>query len=282
MSNPHFTNVGDGDDQLALAEVRRELGVPVATRPHEDATQPLDLALRFGVLALECGGSVALAERAFASVLKAAAIDDGFAIWRLDSATAGRTQGGQVVTRPVGPLGLNLQRVSDISALADRVGRGAIAFDSLAGEIDRVAGVGSPYGPLTLIVAAALAAGLFARIQNGVWAGFLIAATAAAAGQAVRLRLTAARVPNPAMAFLAAVVSAMVAAAGLRLRMVDGAAGILIASVVYLIPGVALMNGFFNVALPRSLVFGLQVIASAVVVVVSLAVAVALAIAIMR
>ena len=160
--------------------------------------EPLDLALRFGVLALESGGSGALAERAFASVLQSAAIDDGFAIWRLDSATAVLTHGGQAVTRIVRPIGLNLQRVSEISILADRAARGSIGFDSLAGEIDRIAGIGSPYNRLTLIVAAALAGGLFARIQNGIWEGFLIAATAAAAGQALRLRLNAAKVPNAA------------------------------------------------------------------------------------
>lgn len=244
--------------------------------------EPLDLALRFGALALENGSSAALADRAFASVLKSAGIDDGFALWRLDFATAGRRCGGQVVVRTIGPIGVNLRRVAEVAALAARAARGAIPFESLAAELDRVAGIGSSYGPWTMLAVTGVSAGLYSKILTGAWPGFGIAFVAAALGQALRLRLLAAQVPTAGATLAAAVVSALTAAVGLRLRFGDEASATVIASVVYLIPGLPLINGFFDMASPRSLVLGVQRLLSATFTVALLAVAVALAVAVMR
>ncbi|HZR26666.1 MAG TPA: threonine/serine exporter family protein [Vicinamibacterales bacterium] len=244
--------------------------------------EPIDVALRFGVLALENGGTGALADRAFASVLKSAGVNDGFAVWRLDSASGGRTCDGHALVHAVGPVGVNLRRVWEIAALTDRASRGAVPFDAFDAEIDHIAALGPSYGPWTTVAATALLAGLFARTQNGDWAGFLIAAGAAAAGQAVRVWLLARQMAIPAATFAAALLSAVTAAFGLQFRLVSDAPGTLMAAVIYLIPGLPLINGFFDMVTPRFLVLGAQRLASAVLIVTLTAIAVALAVAVMR
>lgn len=234
------------------------------------------------MLALENGGTAALAERVFVNVLKSAGIDDGFVVWRLDFATAGRKRGGPVVVRTVGAIGVNLQRVSELTLLADRAARAAIAFEAVPPEIERIARIGSAYAPWTTLVAAAMTAALFARLQNSVWAGAGLAFLAAAVGQAIRVRLLDRNVAASAATLAAAVVSALTAAAGLRFRLIDGSAGTLLASVIYLVPGLPLINGFFDMGASRFLVLGVQRVASAVVVVALMALAVALAVTVMR
>ncbi len=252
----------------------------IRVRPAAPA-DPLDVALRLGVLALENGGSAGLAERAFDRVLAAGGITDGFAVWRLDAVTAGRASDHRAVVRPVGRVGINLARVSAIGTLIDRPPAGELTVAGAAAEAERIAQLGMAYPTWLIVVATAASAALFARGLNGEWTGTLAAGVAAALGQCVRVWLSRARSPLES-SFAAAVVSAVAAAIGLHLRLVDVAPGTIVASIIYLVPGLPLINGFFDVAVSRHLVLGVQRLISAMVVMALLAVAVALAAAIMR
>lgn len=238
----------------------------------------LDLALSLGVLILESGGSTKMADRAFRRVLGGAGVDDGFAVWRLDFAAAGRTNHpGSDIIRPVGRIGENFRRVSAISRLSDRAEQGQLAAGGLAAEIARIRGLESPYAPWMLLLATASTAGLFARLQGAGWRSVTLALVAAAAGQCARFPIERHTASANVRTLACALVSAFVAAIGLRAHAADSLAA-LVGATIYLVPGLPLVNGFIDLASHQHLIIGVQRIASAALQCALLAIAVGLAV----
>jgi uncharacterized membrane protein YjjP (DUF1212 family) len=81
--------------------------------------------------------------------------------------------------------------------------------------------------------------------------------------------------------FTCSALSAAVAAVGLRLGLSGVPSATLLASVIYMIPGMPLINGFADMLSTRYRVTGLERIANATLVFVVIAIAVALAYAIL-
>ena len=104
-----------------------------------------------------------------------------------------------------------------------------------------------------------------------------IAAVAASIGQILRTVLQARKVPAANVTLVCRLISAAIANAALRFGFSDVVPVTLIASVVYLAPGLPLINGFIDVTYHRYLLVGVERIINAVFLFTILAICIALA-----
>jgi uncharacterized membrane protein YjjP (DUF1212 family) len=234
-------------------------------------------ALDVSQIIMENGGSTVRAERAFNDVLRGANAEGVATLWRYDFVAVTQMSEGAPETffRPVRPPGANLSRVAEASRLAGRISKGGLDQTVIASEVQRIRNLSSPYNAWLVILAAALAAGFFTQFIGGDWGGFGIAFGAGAIGQTVRFALQTRKFGAAATTMVCALLSALIAAFGLRAGISQVAPATLIGSVGYMIPGLPLMNGFIDVASHRNMSVGIQRVLNAAFLFLVLAVGVA-------
>lgn len=251
----------------------------VTTVARGPATDPVEIALDLASIAIKNGGTTTMAERTFNSILGRFEKDRIFAAWRLDFIAASSVSGEQPLTvlRSLGPIGINLARASEAAVLGERVAKGEVDAQGIIAEVERIKALPPPYGRWWLVAAAACCGATFSQIPGGDWGALVIAFVAAGIGQFFRSMLQARQFAVAPVTLVCGVLSACLAAAGLRLGWSHTAAATLIASVVYMVPGLALINGFIDVVSHKHLLVGLERIANAAFLFLALAIAIAFA-----
>jgi uncharacterized membrane protein YjjP (DUF1212 family) len=231
----------------------------------KDTVQPVETALETALLVLRNGGSTLAAERSFTNILKGFDQQDVSTIWRLDFIAATTRVDGQSSTclQSVGPIGINLTRASAATVLSEGVAQGSVQLAVLRAELERIKRLPSPYNRWLLMVAAAFAAGCFSQLPGGDWGSFVIAFVAAGTGQYLRSNLHARKLAAAPVTLICGVLSALIATVGLRLGLSQVVPATLMASVIYMAPGLPLINGFVDIASHRYLVVGIDRILNA-------------------
>lgn len=239
---------------------------------------PVERAVDVALIVIQNGGSTSMADRTFQNILKGYGAE-GSAVWRMDAIVACGASGerSSIVLRLVGPVGVSLDRVSEAVVLGEGVARGEVEASDLESEIARIKRLASPYGRWTLVAVAACTAAFFSQIPGGDWGAAGIAFVAAGLGQLIRARLQAMKLAVANVTLICGVLSACVAALGLRLGLSRMVPATVIASVIYMVPGLPLINGFLDVISHKHLFMGLERIANAVFLFLILSVAIALA-----
>ena len=128
-----------------------------------------------------------------------------------------------------------------------------------------------------LVAIAAATGACFSQIPGGDWGSFGIAFFAAAAGQLARPLLQARQVSVAPTIFVCGLLSALIAAVGLRLGWSQVEPATLMASVIYVVPGLALINGYVDMISHKHLVVGMERMLDAAFLFLTLAIAIALA-----
>ena len=241
--------------------------------------QAIDTALDTAVLIIENGGSTVAANRAFAHVLAGYRKEGVTPVWRLDHVivSAPGESVSATVVRPIATPGINLLRAAEAMALAERVAHGAIATADLPAALDRVKAVPSPYSRWMTVAAAACAAASFAGMIGGDWGSLGIAVVAVAVGQTLRSRLQAQKVAVALVTLVCGLLSAFIASAALRFGYSESVSSTLIASVVYMVPGLTLINGFIDLYSFKHALVGVERMIHATVLFLLLALAIAFA-----
>jgi uncharacterized membrane protein YjjP (DUF1212 family) len=224
-----------------------------------DATRRLQWALDLALQVLRNGGSTHTADRTFTRALEGCALRDAAIAWRLDTVAAYAVVDGRTVTamRAVGPLGVHLARASAAVKLGEDLAQGVVRAAELPEALERVRRIGAPYPVLVTLAAAACAAGAFAALLGADLRAIALVCVAAAIGQGVRVAAHRHTASGTVVTLLASLASVFVAAVGIRLGVRDHAAVALIASVIHLVPGVPLINGFLDVVSARHVPTGL-------------------------
>src|SRR5213075_1028919 len=122
------------------------------------------------ILVMRSGGSTAAANRALSNVLKGYGKEEVSVVWRLDFVSL--TVDSAALVRAVGPVGVNLSRVSETLALAERLGAGNLSASDFPAALERVRKLGSTHNRWIIIAAAGGAAASFSRITGGDWGSF--------------------------------------------------------------------------------------------------------------
>jgi uncharacterized membrane protein YjjP (DUF1212 family) len=228
--------------------------------------EPIEMALDVALIVMRNGGSTNIAERVFKNILKGYRQDNTSASWRLDVVTANRIADGRSTTvlRLVGAIGANLVRVSESVVLSERVARGEVTADALVSEIRRIEAIGSPYDRWVMIAAAVGVAGAFSQLCGGDGGSLAVSCLAVAIGQFFRSMMRAKGFSAVITTFICGAISACIAGAGLRLGLSQVTWVTLVSSVIYMAPGLPLINGFVDMESYDHLFIGLERIANAV------------------
>ncbi len=241
--------------------------------------QSVERALDVALIVMQNGGSTVMADRTFQNILKGYKQSGASATWRTDFVAAIRAAEGHSATilRPVGPFGVNLLRVSEAAVLAERVAKGETDPAAIVSEVERINTLAPPCNRWVLIAVAACTAAFFSKIPGGDWGAFGIAFVAAGSGQFLRSLLQARKLAVAPVTLVCGVLSACIAGVGLRLGFSQTLPATAIASVIYMVPGLPLINGFVDLVSHKYLFVGLGRIANAAFLFLLLAVAIALA-----
>jgi uncharacterized membrane protein YjjP (DUF1212 family) len=225
-----------------------------------ESVEPVYAALEAALLIMKNGGSTLAAQRSFSSILTAFKKNEVSAVWRLDFIAATSREKGTSFTflQPVGPIGVNLLRVSEANVLAERVARGEIPPDALAAEVERIKKLPSPYNRWVTMAAAACTAAAFSKLPGGDWGSLGIAFVAGGVGQFFRSLLQARGFAVAPVTLVCGIISATIASIGLRLGYSQVAPATLVASVIYMVPGLPLINGFLDVGTHDHLLIGME------------------------
>ena len=245
----------------------------------EDVTLAVTAALDLASLVLQSGGSTPMADTTLKNVLKGYGEEGVSTVYRQDFIAASTVTNGQAWTvfHALGPPGLHLVRASEATVISERFARGEMDIAGFVSQVERVKQLASPHSRWTTRLAAACAAAAFSRSTGGDWVGMGVVLVAGAVGQFVRSLLQKRNVPRWAVTFFCALISGFVAVAGLRLGWSRVAGATLIGSVIYMVPGIPLINGFVDIASGKYLFLGVQRLfdASALFFIMTVAVAIA-------
>ena len=135
--------------------------------------------------------------------------------------------------------------------LAERVAQGEVTVADFDAEVARIKKLPSPYNRWLAMVAAACLSGALSQFAGGDSGSFGIAFVAAGVGQVLRSQLQARNMAAANVTLMCGVLSACIASVALRAGLSQVAPVTLIASVVYLAPGLPLINGFADVRLAQ-------------------------------
>jgi uncharacterized membrane protein YjjP (DUF1212 family) len=248
------------------------------TPGHKGRLEDIDAAMDTAALVFQSGGTTNLADTTFRNVLLRHNVESVSTVYRIDyiAARVVVDDNPRTILRPLEPLSLHLVRASEAALLAERIGRGEIDSTDLAVETERIRQLPSPYSRWITLLAAACAAAAFSKTIGGDWGAMLIVVVAAGAGQYLRLTLPAWNLSPYAVAFLCALTSGFVAVAGLRLGLSSVLGATLLSAVIYMVPGVPLINGFIDLVSGRHFVVGVQRLFDATILCFIIAVAVAI------
>jgi len=238
----------------------------------------VDVAVDLGITVLKNGGSTRAADRTFRKVLQGCGQDQLSSAWRLDVVTARSVSSGHAanITRPVGRIGVNLLRVSKAIELADRVSRGEVNQCDLDAEIVRINALPPQYSMWLAVVAAACSAVGFARLCGADWPASASAGIATTVGKFLGNVLQAQNAPVAPVTLICGMVSSGIAALALRFGVSGMGPSTLVASIIYLTPGLPLINGFVDIVSERYLIVGVERIANAALIYAVIAIAVEL------
>jgi uncharacterized membrane protein YjjP (DUF1212 family) len=242
----------------------------------------VERALDLALIVVKNGGSTTEADRAFRNILTGSGIAGVVAVWRMDFVAVNVTRGCNTASllRPVGAVGVNAGRASAAVLLGERVAAGEIPVDALPAEMDRLSAIASPYGRWILVAGAALTAAFFSRIAGGDPGAFWIASVAAGVGQFARGWLQSKRLSAASVTLLSGILSSTLASVSLRLSLSGTAPATMVSAVVYMVPGVPLINGFIDMISHRHIFIGLERIANAAFLFLVLAISIAFAYAV--
>lgn len=244
--------------------------------------EAVEKALDVALIVMQNGGSTVMAERTFENVLKGYKQGGVSAAWRLDFVVATVMEDGRpsTILRLVGDTGVNLARASAASVLGERVARGEVSPADLASEVARIRTLASPYNRWVMVLAAACTAACFSRIPGGDWGAFFIAFVAAGVGQLLRSVLQGRTFGLASVMLVSGVLSACIAGVGVKQGWTQTLPATAIASVIYMVPGLPLINGFIDMVSHKHVFVGLERIERAVFLFLVLAIAIAFAMAI--
>jgi uncharacterized membrane protein YjjP (DUF1212 family) len=226
----------------------------------EETISHVERALDIALIVLQGGGSTILAERTFRNVLKGIDNIKINVAWRLDLVLVNILRDGksESILRPVGPIGVNLTRTSEAVSLSERIEKGLTSIDAAENEINRIESLAPAYNKWIMIAAASFTAACYSKVLSGDTGSLVIALIAACAGQMLRGRLQKLQFSVLAVTFVSGIISACIAAAGLQWQFSQQVPATMISSVIYLVPGLPLINAFMDIVSHKYLLIGLE------------------------
>lgn len=225
-----------------------------------DVNKIIDSALYAAVTVLHLGGSTTMADRAFRNVVYNSKVNDLSIMWRLDNVIVNYTDNGQskTILKSVGSVGTSLTAVSKIIELTEDIRNKKAEVTRIDDGINEILKAPPVHSHLTYILVAGLAAAFYSLFHHGSIESVIAVFTSAVVGQTLRLHLQAREMRDSHITFICGLLSASIASIFLHLGYGQVEIQTLIACLIYLVPGLLMINGFVDFTKQRYIFIGLQ------------------------
>lgn len=222
-------------------------------------------ALRAAVMVIEKGGSTEYADDVFWRIISKSGAKDVVVIWRLDNVIMSYYNGENTVTfvKQVKGIGTDLTAVSEIIELSEDISEGKKELSSLNNEIERISRLKPLHSSLTLILTAAFAAAFYSKFHDGSIADVSMVFLSAVAGQALRIKLKMKEMNDGMITLICGMLSAGITSIVLHFGYGRVEMPTMIGSLIYLVPGLLMINAFVDMTRQKFIFIGTQRIVNA-------------------
>lgn len=222
--------------------------------------ETINSAANAALCVIHFNGATYMAERAFNNIIHNSGISDVRIIWRLDILTIifplnGKTE---TIRKPVVSVGTNLINLSKVMELSESVRDGKTQVSDIDAKLKEIIDIPFIHNRWVYVLLDGLAAAFYLKFHHGPLVNILIVFAAAMAGEIIRYKLQTKVVQVSRIIFICSIISTGFAGIVMRLADIHFDMVTMIASVIYLVPGLRIINGFFDVANQRFLYIGIQ------------------------
>jgi uncharacterized membrane protein YjjP (DUF1212 family) len=225
-----------------------------------DVNKIVDSALYAAVTILHLGGSTTMADRAFRNIVYNSNITGFNIMWRLDNVTVSYTVNGEskTILKSVGTVGTSLTAVSKVIELSEDIRNKKADVSEIVDGINEILKAPPVHSHLTYILVAGLAAAFYSLFHHGSIESVIVVFASAVIGQTLRIQLQAREMRDSHITFICGLLSASIASIFLHLGYGQIEIQTLIACLIYLVPGLLMINGFVDFTKQRYIFIGLQ------------------------
>lgn len=230
-----------------------------------DINSSIEAAMNAAQQVLHLGGSTTMADSTFRNIMNPGKFRDFNIMWRLDNIVISYNDGGQTKTflKSVGPVGTSLTSVSNVIELSEKVRDGKVPVSDVDAELKKIAEAPPIHSHIIFILVAGLAAAFYSLFHHGSMESVLIVFASAVIGQTLRLQLQKRELRDSHITFICGLLSAGITSIFLHLGIGEAEIPTLIACLIYLVPGLLMINGFVDFTKQRYIFIGLQRMANA-------------------
>ncbi|MBL8006809.1 MAG: threonine/serine exporter family protein [Ignavibacteria bacterium] len=222
-------------------------------------------ALRAAIMVIEKGGSTEYADNVFRRIISKSGAKDVAVMWRLDNVIMSYSDGENTSTlvKPVKGIGTDLTAVSEIIELSEDIFEGKKELSSLNNEIERISRLKPLHSSLTLIITAAFAAAFYSKFHDGSIADVSMVFLSAVIGQTLRIKLKRKEMNDGMITLICGLLSAGITSIVLHLGYGKVDMPTMIGSLIYLVPGLLMINAFVDMTRQKFIFIGTQRIVNA-------------------
>jgi uncharacterized membrane protein YjjP (DUF1212 family) len=244
-----------------------------------DVKQSIESALNAAVVVMHFNGVTAMAEKAFKNIISTTDISNVNIIWRLDNIMVSYKVNGQdeIMMKPILSIGTSLNGLYKVMELSEDVKNGKVSISNVDSELKKIIALPLIHKRIIYILLDGLAAAFYLKFHHGSLESILIVFLAAMIGETVRYKLQAMAVPGNRIMFICGLISASIASLFLHFGYGTTEITTLIASVIYLVPGLRMINGFIDMTNLKYTYIGTQRILNAMYLLLILAVVIMIA-----
>jgi len=226
----------------------------------DDIKMSITSALNAAVMVLHLGGSTTMADRTFRNIVCVNNITGFDIMWRLDNVLVNYKSDGQTNTilKSVGSVGTNLILVSKVMEMSEAVRDKKIDVSEVNNELQEISESTPIHSHFIFILVAGLAAAFYSLFHHGSIESVAIVFASAVIGQTVRLQLQKRDFRDSHITLICGLISAGIASIFLHLGYGQVEIQTLIACLIFLVPGLLMINGFVDFTKQRYIFIGLQ------------------------
>ena len=225
----------------------------------------VESALKAAIRIIEYGGSTAFAEKAFQRIISKCPVSDVSIMWRIDDIIVNYSSDGSNVTvmKSIEGIGTNLTGVSKIVKLSEDVEQGKVDISSVDDELEQISKLPPLLGKPVLIIVAGFAAAFYALFHKESIETTAVVFFAAIAGQTLRLQLKAKKIKDEYVTLYCGLLSAGITSVALHRGYGQVEIQTMIACLIYLVPGLLMINAFVDMTDQKFIFIGAQRIINA-------------------
>lgn len=225
-----------------------------------DIKRSVESAMNAALVVLHFNGVTSMAEKAFKNIISVTNITGLNIIWRLDYISVSYKVNGQsdFLMKPVISIGTSLNGLYKVMELTEDVKNGKVPIQNVDSELKKILALPLIHKRIVYILLDGLAAAFYLKFHHGSLESIMIVFLAAMIGETVRYWLQSKSVPGNRIMFICGIISASIAGSFLHFGYGTVEITTLIASVIYLVPGLRMINGFIDMTSLKYTYIGTQ------------------------